>query len=145
MPPGALLLLKALHAAGVELTLASGSDEADVVAEAKALGHAALFEGRIHGAVGDLKIEAKKIVLERILSEIGSLRAGMFVTFGDGPVEMRETKRRGGYAIGVATDELRRFGWNWSKRARLIRAGADLVVPDFSRWKTLLELLGVRA
>jgi rfaE bifunctional protein kinase chain/domain len=144
MPQGSLALLRALHAAGVELTLASGSEELDVVAEATALGYAALFQGRIHGAVGDLKVEAKKTALERILSARGSSRAGLFVTFGDGPVEMRETKSRGGYAIGVASDEDRRSGWNWSKRARLIRAGADLVVPDFAQWKTLLELLGVR-
>jgi hypothetical protein len=58
---------------------------------------------------------------------------------------MRETKRRGGYAVGVASDEVHRSGWNWSKRSRLIEAGADLIVPDFSQWKTLLGLLGIRA
>ena len=141
---GARALLKALHAAGVKLFLASGADESYVRADAKALGYAAHFEGRIHGAVGDVKIEAKKIVLETILSEIRTARAGLFITFGDGPVEIRETKRRGGYAVGVASDEVRRSGWNWSKRTRLIEAGADLVVPDFSRTETLLELLGVR-
>ena len=137
--------MKALHAAGVKLHLASGTDQEDLAAEAKALGHAPLFEGRIHGAVGDVKIEAKKVVLERILAEIGSTGNGALVTFGDGPVEIRETKRRGGFGIGVASDELRRFGWNWKKRSRVIRAGADLVVPDFSQWRTLLGLLGVRA
>ena len=142
---GALPLLKALHAAGVKLHLASGTDQEDLAAEAKALGHAPLFEGRIHGAVGDVNIEAKKVVLERILAEIGSTGNGALVTFGDGPVEIRETKRRGGFGIGVASDELRRFGWNWKKRSRVIRAGADLVVPDFSQWRTLLGLLGVRA
>ncbi|MGA2480804.1 MAG: HAD family hydrolase [Spirochaetia bacterium] len=142
---GALPMLKALHAAGVKLHLASGTDEVDVISEAKALGYAALFEGRIHGAVGDVGIEAKKVVVERILAEIGVGGAGSVVTFGDGPVEMRETKRRGGYTVGVASDELRRFGLNERKRTRVIRAGADLVVPDFSQWKTLLGLLGVRA
>jgi rfaE bifunctional protein kinase chain/domain len=150
---GALPFLQALHAAGVKLHLASGTDEADVVAEAKALGTAALFEGRIHGSVGDVNKEAKKIVLEKILGEIGASRypadsgkeAASVVTFGDGPVEMRETKRRGGYAVGVASDELRRFGLNPRKRTRLIRAGAELVVPDFSQGKTLLAFLGVRS
>jgi rfaE bifunctional protein kinase chain/domain len=145
MLKGALPLLKALHAAGVKLWLASGSDEPDVVAEAKALGHERLFEGRIHGAVGDVKVEAKKVVIEKILAEIGNHAAGSLVTFGDGPVEMRETKKRGGYAVGVASDELRRFGINEKKRSRLIRAGADIVVPDFSQWRTLLGVLGVRA
>jgi rfaE bifunctional protein kinase chain/domain len=142
---GALPMLKALHAAGVKLHLASGTDEVDLVAEAKSLGHGPLFEGRIHGAVGNVSIEAKKVVLEKILAEISAKEAGSLVAFGDGPVEIRETKRRGGYAIGVASDELRRFGANPRKRTRVIRAGADLVVPDFSQWKTLLGLLGVRA
>jgi rfaE bifunctional protein kinase chain/domain len=141
---GALPMLAALHAAGVKLYLASGTDESDLLSETEALGHASLFEGRIHGAVGDINIEAKKVVLEKILSEIGPENAHTLVTFGDGPVEMRETKRRGGRAVGVASDELRRFGWNMRKRTRLIRAGADLVVPDFSQWKSLCRALGVR-
>ena len=45
--------------------------------------------------------------------------------------------------MGVASDEVRRFGLNPAKRARLIRAGADLVVPDFSQHGELLALLGV--
>lgn len=142
---GAIPMLKALHAGGVKLHLTSGTDEHDLIAEAEALGHAPLFEGRIHGAVGDVNIEAKKVVLERILAQIGAAGARTLVTFGDGPVEMRETKRRGGLAIGVASDELRRFGWNMRKRTRLIRAGADLVVADFSQWQTLCRLLGVPA
>lgn len=141
---GALPMLKALHAAGVKLFLASGADESFVKADAKALGYAGLFDGRIHGSVGDLKADAKTMVLERILAELRSSQAGLLVTFGDGPVEIRETKKRGGFAVGVASDEARRSGWNWSKRARLIKAGADLVIPDFSRWRTLLELLRVR-
>jgi phosphoglycolate phosphatase-like HAD superfamily hydrolase len=112
---------------------------ADVVAEAKAMGYADLFEGRIFGAVGDVKVEAKKLVLERIMQE-HNLRGHQFAMFGDGPVEMREARKRGGVCIGVASDEVRRFGLNPAKRARLIRAGATLVVPDFSQ---IDELLGV--
>ncbi len=141
---GAVPLLHALRAARVKLYLASGTDEPDLIAEAESLGHASLFEGRIHGAVGDVNVEAKKVVLEKILAEIGAEGRGTLITFGDGPVEMRETKRRGGYSVGVASDELRRFGWNMRKRTRLIRAGADLVVPDFSQWKALASFLGIR-
>jgi rfaE bifunctional protein kinase chain/domain len=142
---GALPLLHSLHATGVKLYLASGTDEQDVVSEAQALGYANLFDGRIYGSVGDVKVEAKRVVLERILAEIGRDRAATIVTFGDGPVEIRETKRRGGLAVGVASDEVRRFGWNMRKRARLIRAGADLVVADFSQWRELLDLVGMPA
>jgi rfaE bifunctional protein kinase chain/domain len=136
----ALPLLNALHIRGVKLYLASGTDEADVLAEADAMGYAKLFEGRIFGAVGDIKVEAKQLVLDRIISE-HHLEGHHFATFGDGPVEMRETQKRGGFCIGVASDEVRRFGLNPTKRARLIRAGAQLIVPDFSQLPALLEVL----
>jgi rfaE bifunctional protein kinase chain/domain len=136
----ASLLLEELHKRGIKLYLASGTDEADVIAEAEAMGYAHLFEGRIFGAVGDVNVEAKKIVLERIIRENG-LSGHEFATFGDGPVELRETQKRGGIAIGVASDELRRFGLNLSKRKRLVRAGANLIVPDYSQLPALLKVL----
>ena len=63
------------------------------------------------------------------------------ITFGDGPVEMRETRRRGGYAVGIASDEIRRYGWNDRKRSRLILAGADLLIPDFAEAEALADLI----
>jgi phosphoglycolate phosphatase-like HAD superfamily hydrolase len=133
-------LLHALHSRGVKLYLASGTDEADVLAEAQAMGYANLFEGRIFGAVGDVTVEAKMLVLDRIIRE-HHLEGHHFATFGDGPVEMRGTQKRGGFCIGVASDEVRRFGLNPAKRARLIRAGAQLIVPDFSQLRALLEVM----
>ena len=135
-------LLHKLHAAGVKLYLASGTDQADVESEATAMGYAALFDGGIFGAVGDVAKEAKRIVLERILSDIGDI-AGRLVTFGDGPVEIRETHIRGGLAVGVASDEVRRFDLNPAKRSRLIRAGASVIIPDFSQLRELLRFLNV--
>lgn len=136
----ASLLLQELHKRGIKLYLASGTDEADVISEAKLMGYAHLFEGRIFGAVGDINVEAKKIVLERIIRE-NRLDGHQFATFGDGPVEIRETQKRGGFCIGVASDEVRRFGLNLAKRSRLIRAGADLVVADFSQLSALLRAM----
>jgi len=133
-------LLKELHDRGVKLYLASGTDQADVIAEAEAMGYARYFEGRIFGAIGKIDQDAKRHVLENIIRENGLL-GHQFATFGDGPVEMRETERRGGLCIGVASDELRRFGLNLSKRKRLIRAGADLIIPDFSQLDALLVTL----
>jgi bifunctional ADP-heptose synthase (sugar kinase/adenylyltransferase)/phosphoglycolate phosphatase-like HAD superfamily hydrolase len=140
---GAVDFIRALHAAGVQLHLASGTDHADVEAEARAMGYAGLFEGRIHGAVDGLRTEAKKRVIERILADIGDAGRARVIAFGDGPIEIRETHKAGGYAVGVASDELRRFGLNASKRTRLIRAGADLIIPDFSQGPRLLALLGI--
>lgn len=135
--------LQKLHDAGVKLYLASGTDEADVKSEARVLGYDHLFEGRIYGAVGDITKEAKKIVLDRILDSIGESAFGTIATFGDGPVEMRETKKRDGIAIGIASNELRRYGLNENKRTRLIKAGADIIVPDFSQIPQLLSLLNI--
>ena len=139
---GARELLEALGAHGVKLYLVSGTDTADVVAEAEALGYAGLFEGRIFGAVGDVRVEAKRGVLERIFAE-HAIGGPEVVTFGDGPVEIREARRRDSVAVGVASDEVRRFGLSYAKRSRLIRAGADLIVPDFSQLDRLLAALGV--
>lgn len=136
--------LRALHRAGITLFLASGTDVQDVIQEAEALGYADVFERRIYGAEGNLAVEAKKIVLERILNAIGPARADRLIAFGDGPVEIRATHKRGGFTVGVASDEVRRFGLNREKRARLIRAGADLIIPDYAQMKALLAFLGVK-
>jgi len=133
-------LLFELHRRGIKMYLASGTDEADAIAEAEAMGYAHYFEGRIFGAVGDVNVEAKKMVLEKIIRD-NNLEGHEFATFGDGPVELRETQRRCGLCVGVASDELRRFGLNLSKRKRLIRAGANLVIPDFSQLPALLKVL----
>ncbi|HAU36742.1 MAG TPA: carbohydrate kinase, partial [Phycisphaerales bacterium] len=88
--------------------------------------------------------EAKRDVLERIFRE-HRLGGHEIVTFGDGPVEIRETRKRGGVSVGVASSELRRYGLCPAKRARLIRAGADLVVPDFSQLRSILDVLQVQS
>jgi phosphoglycolate phosphatase-like HAD superfamily hydrolase len=140
----AIPFIQKLRDSGIKLYLASGTDVADVENEAGVLGYAHLFEGRIYGAVGDINKEAKKIVLDRILDAIGSSATGKVATFGDGPVEIRETNKRGGITIGVASNELRRYGLNDSKRTRLIKAGADIVIPDFSQASRLLGLMNIK-
>ena len=139
----ALPFLERLHAAGVKLYLASGTDEDDVIAEARAMGYARLFTGGIHGSVGDLKVEAKRVVLERII-RVGALGGDELIVFGDGPVEIREGRRRGAFTVGVASDEIRRHGLDLRKRTRLIRAGADIVVPDFSQLEALWAYLNLK-
>jgi rfaE bifunctional protein kinase chain/domain len=139
----AIPFLQRLHDAGIILYLASGTDETDVKNEAEILGYSHLFDGGIFGAVGDINKEAKKIVLDRILDNIGESVTERIATFGDGPVEIRETRKRGGITIGVASNEIKRFGLNKVKRTRLIKAGADIVVPDFSQLSDILRLLNI--
>ena len=136
----AIPLLAALRDAGLVLHLASGTDEADVIAEANELGFSEFFEGRIYGSIGIIDHDAKKVVIERIVRE-NEIDGAQIITVGDGPVEMRETRRQGGLAIGVCSDEVRRFGFNESKRRRLIRGGAHLLVPDFRDLDALLRVL----
>ncbi len=138
---GAEAFLEGLARRGVRLYLASGTDREDVLAEATALGYARLFEDRIYGSIGEVARDPKREVLKTILAEIGD-GAGL-VTFGDGPVEMRETRRAGGYAVGIASDEVRRWGPSPAKRARLVLAGADLLAPDFTQAGRLLEALAL--
>jgi len=140
----AVKLLEKLHQSGVMLYLASGTDEEDVKNEARILGYDHLFEGRIYGAVGDVTKEAKKIVLDRILDIIGDSKTGQIATFGDGPVEIRETRKREGATIGIASNEVKRHSLNENKRSRLIKAGADVIIPDFSQLPKLLQLLNIK-
>jgi hypothetical protein len=58
-------------------------------------------------------------------------------------VEIRETRKRGGLTVGIASNEERRYGLNASKRGRLIRAGADVIVPDYSQMDALFHWLGI--
>jgi len=139
---GALRLLDALRSRGIKLYLASGTDVDDVRAEAEALGFAGYFEGRIHGSVRDMNVDAKRMVLDQILGE-SAVGPEAVVTIGDGPAEMRETRKRGGIAVGLCSDERRRFGANPAKRRRLVRAGATLLLPDYTDLGAFLAVLGL--
>jgi rfaE bifunctional protein kinase chain/domain len=137
---GALEFLKALQQRGIKLYLASGTDHKDVVAEVTALGYAHFFDGRIYGALDDVVKYSKKMVIERIMRE-NNLQGPELAVFGDGPVELRESRKRDGLAIGIASDEIRRHGLNIEKRNRLVKAGAHIIAPDYSQSQKLLELL----
>jgi len=60
---------------------------------------------------------------------------------GDGPVEIKSGRALGAVTLGIAADEKRRQGLDPRKRQRLLAAGADLIVTDFSQHKALLRLL----
>jgi len=137
---GSVEFLKKLQSKGICLYLASGTDQEDVIKEAKMLGYADLFKGGIFGAVGNMEKYSKKMILKKIISE-HNLKGPQLAVFGDGPVELREVRKRGGIAIGVASDEIRRYGLNTEKRERLIKAGANLIIPDFSQYDKLFSYL----
>ena len=138
--PGSLELLKALQARGLELYCASGTDEIYMREEAGLLGLQEFFGDHLYGALDDYHRNSKADVIRWILDE-HKLRGAELLSFGDGYVEIENTKQAGGTAVGVATDEARRQGVDAWKRKRLIGVGADIIIPDFRQWQSLLAYL----
>jgi phosphoglycolate phosphatase len=129
---GARPLLEHLRGLGLSLYLASGTDEQAVKDEANLLGIAEFFGPHIYGAQDDFKSFSKKIIIDRILSD-HNIPGRQLLAFGDGYVEIENTKQVGGFAVAVASDEANNGSGNvdpW-KRARLLGVGADAVIPDF--------------
>jgi phosphoglycolate phosphatase-like HAD superfamily hydrolase len=140
MITGAEEFLRALYARGVTLYLASGTDHPYVVREASVLKIDHYFAGGIYGALDATEANNKERIIQRILDE-HRLSGRELLVVGDGPVEIREAVARGAIALGMATDEVARSGWNHHKVRRLTSAGADLLAPDFSRVDVLLDIL----
>lgn len=137
---GSQEFLRGLAEKNVELYVASGSDHADVLREASALGIADYFKGGIYGALDASEANGKERVIQRILDE-HQLAGNELLVVGDGPVEIIEGRQRGAISLGVASDEVLRHGWNAHKIERLTRAGADLLVADFANSTELIEVL----
>lgn len=143
--PGSHAFLARLRDAGLTLYLASGTDLTYVRDEVEALRLGEFFGDRIFGALDDYKKFSKARVIEHIVGELRAAGAqpAALVSFGDGFVEIEETKRAGGTAVGVASNEETRAGVNGWKRDRLVRAGADVVIGDYRCGDELRALLGL--
>jgi len=140
MLSGAADFVRALAERGARLYLASGSDHADVEREAGVLGLRAYFNGGIYGALDEDESHGKERVIQAILDD-HRLGGDQLLVVGDGPVEIREAISRRAIALGVASDEIARSGWNAHKVERLVAAGADLLVADFSQSDRLVAAL----
>jgi phosphoglycolate phosphatase-like HAD superfamily hydrolase len=137
-------LLEALKSRGFNLYLASGTDEVFVKREAGLLDVTKYFGERIYGAKDDYKAFSKKMVIERILRE-NQIPGEQLLSFGDGYVEIENTREVGGLAVAVASDEANNGSGKidqW-KRNRLLTVGADVVIPDYRDAELLLsKILG---
>ena len=140
---GARHALEALRARGLTLYLASGTDEQYVKQEAELLDVARYFEGRIYGALDNYQDFSKAKVIERILRE-NNVPGEQLLSFGDGYVEIENTKNVGGFAIAIASDEANNGSGQMDpwKRERLAGVGADVVVPDYRDIDALLLAIG---
>lgn len=137
---GARDFLRKLYERGIIIYLASGTDRDDVRNEARACRVDQWCRGGIFGALRSIEEYSKDKVIKEILRDYDLHGSELFVA-GDGPVEIRNAKDNGAVAIGVASDEVRGHGLNPEKRRRLIRAGADILIPDFGEHDALLAYL----
>jgi FMN phosphatase YigB (HAD superfamily) len=143
---GARALLEKLRSDGLKLYVLSSTVEERVREEAELLGLTRYFDGRINGCVGAPTRFSKRGVFERILREDG-ISGDRLLSFGDGPVELSDTKELGGRAIAVCSDE----DHNGSgvsdphKERQLLAAGADLAIPDYRDAIALVDHLRRKA
>ncbi|MBP7558992.1 MAG: HAD family hydrolase [Armatimonadetes bacterium] len=129
--PGSLEFIQRLRDRAVTLYVASGTDQPDVRREAACVGIAPLIDGGIFGALRTYQDFSKESFI-RELFERHQLSGPELAVFGDGPVEIRLARAAGAIAVGVAASPARDSKPDPARRARLIRAGAHLIVPDFS-------------
>lgn len=129
---GTRTFLTQLSRTGIPLAVLSSTIEHRVKEEAALLGLTDYFGGRIHGGTGDPAKFTKRAVFERLLAETG-VEGSRLLSFGDGPVEMADTKALGGIAIGVCSDEDVNGSGRLDpfKQNQLRAAGADVVIADF--------------
>jgi phosphoglycolate phosphatase len=138
--PGTYELLDALRARNVGLYLASGTDYPCVVNEVDALNLTPYFGEHIYAALDEYKKFSKKMIIDRMLHE-NDLHGPELVAFGDGYVEIENTKEVGGIAVGVPTDEVGKIEVDAWKRNRLIEAGADIIIPHYNDLEPLMHYL----
>lgn len=138
--PMSLEFLQNLRALGVHCYLASGTDVEFVKNEAELLGVTAHFDGGIFGALRDYKRFSKAMVIQKILTDF-NLSGSELLIIGDGYVEIENAKAVGAIAVGIASVEDNVYNMNADKRERLIRAGADIIIPDFREGVKLLDYL----
>lgn len=139
---GARQFLEHLQSRGLILYLASGTDEYAVKEEAKLLDLTRYFGQHIYGALDDYKQFSKKMIIDRILRD-NNIQGGQLLSFGDGYVEIENTKEVGGLAVAVASDEANNGSGrvdDW-KRKRLLGVGADAVIPDYRDAIPLVDFL----
>ncbi len=135
-------LFEMLRARGIALTLATGSVLHEVRRETQLLDVARYFAA-MHGpqSLGD-RAFSKRAIIAALLRDRG-LDGASLLAFGDGPVEITETKEVGGIAIAVASDEENHGSGrvDAAKRETLLAAGADGVIADFYQAREIIAAL----
>ena len=138
--PGARRLVEALRNRGLQLYLASGTDQPYL------RGSGDCCKSTPTSTAGSLERSTitsrsrSKFSIGKIISE-SDFAGEEFLAFGDGYVEIQNIKQVGGVAVGVATDEPRCVRVDEVKRRRLLGVGADWLIPNFSAHDELMHTL----
>jgi phosphoglycolate phosphatase-like HAD superfamily hydrolase len=141
--PGARAWLQRLLDRGLHLLVASGTQRRFVAEEADLLGLTRFFAGGIHGPSGDQDTGfTKRAVIDRTAAALPRGPAAL-VSFGDGEVEIRETRAVGGLPVAVASNEAdpAADAPDPAKRLRLSAAGALVCIPHFKGLEPLEDAL----
>ena len=134
--PGGEDFLAALRERGVTMYAASGTDDADVKAEARILGLDRYF-AEIAGAGQGTDACSKEAVLRRLVKPGRRL-----LVVGDGRVEIALGRETGALTLGIASMDTpggTPAGMNRIKYERLKKAGAHAIAADFSEREALLQ------
>lgn len=139
---GSLEFIQKLYEKGVEIYIASGTDDVDLQNEIYIVG----IGDYVHTAKGApylAKNCSKEKVLEDLLAKgTASIRAEQIAVIGDGKVEIQMGHESGTVTIGTATNEINKCGINEIKRKKLITAGADIIISDFLEYTKIFLYLG---
>ena len=135
---GARSFVEAVASQGVSLYIFSGTNQEDVRNEAGKLQVAHHFT-EIWGALKTMKEYSKEKILTGMIEQ-HRLTGPEMLIIGDGPVEIRLAHEHGCISVGVASNE-KEGGHDPVKHARLLDAGADITVPDFTNGQALVKYL----
>jgi FMN phosphatase YigB (HAD superfamily) len=137
---GARRLLHWIRERGLTCVILSSTVEERVREEAALLELSPFFGLHIYGGTGDPAKFSKMAVFRRLLATEG-ITGSHLLSFGDGPVEIANTKELGGTAIAVCSDEHHNGSGLLDpfKQRLLWSAGADAAIPDFRDALGLME------
>jgi len=127
---GSREFLELLKKKGVEIYIASGTDDVDLQHEAALLGVTPLVSG-VKGAPHRKKDCSKAAVIQQLM-ESRHLSGRDLLVVGDGKVEICLGNEVGALTVGVATRETNMDGtFHPKKLIKLRQAEADYIVADF--------------
>jgi phosphoglycolate phosphatase len=138
--PGAYSLLRTLKVRRIPMMLTSGTDLEPLLEESTLLQITDSFDQGIFGPENDERAFSKALAVDTVLRRLG-LDGKSLLNIGDGFVETKLTKERGGIAIGVAYDAERPREYHPWRLEQLLAAGADVIVPDLEEGDRLVQAL----